>query len=771
MKRFVVFFLILVISFLSRSFGCGPYYPIGDDIRFTILKPGIFNYPGYINFSYSADLYYSPKNNTDFSSPGDSVDSNIELWRRRCKYVPGYVDTFNAIYKLEDVINKPSQSNSFIEYLYKNNDLEAINYLAFAKKCNPYNTRINDPWERRERANLPQRLQLIQQALEIAKKIADKDLQLRYAFLAIRLAYYNDDFNTIKNAYSQYFSNRKSKNIIDYWGMYFRSFTETDSIKRNFWASQVFYFAPDKRLNIFRFYDENISVEKTLQYAETTDEKIAVLMMAGLKKTGKNIELLKKIYSIKPDLPGLSFMLLREVNKLEDWIYTPYYTSFNPSLEPWDYERKSYPAGRIQNDRIYAKDLLNFINSVNIKNVENPILWNILKAYLNYMTQDYATSLDQIKLLLSSTNKNNKLTRQLNILKSLCLTAGQGENAIIQDEVKPVIMNEFAAANNKFIFAIARELEYKGNSTDAAILLSKLRTRVDKLYQEGYWRNGIYWKTNSNRYTLFVDFYDDYFFYLDAQYSPGQLNDLIEDIKKSKNLNDEFSKWKYSVINKDISRLYDLLGTMYLRNNDLAGALNSFEKVSDTLWTSHYYPYSRYLDANPFYTNMFNEHSRTNADTIRYNKSGLIRNLIDYLAIAENINNNNRDYYYFLVANCYFNMTQYGNSWMMKRYYWTSNIHKTKLADDDEYFNCNLAKQYYLKAKEVSQSKRFAALCLRMAGKCEKYKIVYNGERQNSKQEITENIFYKKLQEEYPEFYDELMGNCQSFEKYFNSRN
>jgi hypothetical protein len=770
MRPFAVFLLILISSLFFDSSACGPYYPMGDDIRFTILKPGIFRYPGFIRFSYSADLLYSPDMNGDILPRDNSNDENIELWQKRCKNIPDYDDTYDAVYTRGEGSFSHVSNNTFIRYLLDNNDTEAIKYLIFAKRCSPFNSVIDDPWERNEHANLPQRVKLISQALESAKTTSDRELQLRYAFLAIRLAYYNEDFKTIKSVYSEYFASRRSRNIVDYWGMYFMVFAETDSVTRNYFASQVFNFAPDKRQHVLRFYDKSVPIDKTLGLAVTNEEKVAVWMTDCFRKTGKSIEDLKILYSLKPGTQGLTFLLLREVNKLEDWIYTPYYTCFNPSLAEVDYESVAWPAARISEDRAYAKDLLNFVNSADLRSVENPELWKIIQAYLNYMTLDYAMAIEQINRLQSGKVSDPGIMRQLNIIKALCLAASQKENPVIADEIKPLIKSEFAAGNNKFIFALARELEYKGNTSDAAALLSKLRTRTDNQQNEGYWRNGIYWRSGVVHHTLFVDYYDDYFFYLDAQYTASQVSDLINSSAANNN-QDEFGRWLYTEIKTDEPRLYDLLGTKYMRKNDLNSAYRSYSKVNDTLWTSKHYPFSRYLNANPFYSNMFSEHEKTKADTVSYNKKELVLKLIEYLSMAENKSLGNRAYYCFLVANCYYNMTEYGNSWIMKRYFWTSYLHNTKLEDDDDYFNCRLAREYYMKAKELSRSKQFAALCLRMAVKCEDCSIRFAYDWRHRDEKAPENLSYNELKKEYPDYADELLGNCESFEKYFTSRN
>lgn len=762
MRRSIVFILILATSSLLPLFACGPYYPFGDDIRFVLLKPGTFDYPEYTPFCYSADIFYDPSYNNDNSSSITINDENIRLWRKRCKSIPNINDTYNAIYIMNGEINKPDIANTFIQYLQKNKDAEALNYLNFAKKCSPFNIIIDDPWERNEYANIPKRKQLITQALEKAKSINDEDLKLRYAFLAIRLAYYNNDRKATRDIYNQYFNNRLVKNIIDYWGMYFMTFAEPDSVKRNYYASQVFFFAPDKRRQIFFSYNKGIPIESTLKYAKNNEEKTAVWMMAGFRKMGKALEILKNIHSLKPELDGLSVLLLREVNKLENWVFTPYYTSFEPSLEPRTYENETiYPAKRIRDDRIYARELLDFVSSVDFKKVDNPILWKIAKAYLTYITENFKTSLQLVETIQKTEVPDARIKRQLDILKSLCLTAMQ-DKPIIEDEIKPVLMSEFDKTNYKFIFAIARELEFKGNTTEAAILLSKLKDRKDN----DNWRNGIYWRTKTYHYTLYVNYYDDYFFYLDAQFNANQVEELITNVQAAKG-NDAFAQWEYSVIKKDIYRLYDLLGTKYLRVNNLNSALNNFKKVNDTLWNSRYFYYSTYLNANPFYTNMYNEHRKTIADTVKYNKTQITAKLIDYLGKAENKNNQNRDYYCFLAANCYLNMTQYGNSWIMKRYYWTSSLHKTKLEDDEDYFSCKRAKQYYLKANEVSKNKKFAALCLRMAARCEEYNLTNNVLDKGSVNALKENIYFKELKKNYPDYSTDLISNCESFESYF----
>lgn len=764
MKRWIAFLLLLASSLTTELFACGPYYPIGDDIRFVLWKPETFNYAGFLRFSYSADLSYDAKVNER-----ELLQPNVDLWRKRCKNIPGSVDTYQAIYQLGDEINHPEINNSFVRYLHENKDIQALAYLNFAKKCNSSNSVADDPWERYESVYVPKRAQLIREAIQSAHSSSDEDLKIRYAFLAIRLAYYNQDNHQLDEIYRLFFKDRKTKNILDYWGMYFKLMTEKEPVRQNYLAAQVFANAPDKRQSVFFFFDARLPLERSLAFAGSNKEKAALWLISGLKNTGKSIRILKKLYELEPDSPGLSFLLQREVNKLEDWIYTPYYTCFSPSLTPWMEADQSYPSGRLREDRIYAGQLSEFISKANLSLVENPTLWKMAKAWLQYMTEDYRNSLAGIADLERSNLKNSKIIRQLRILKALCINSA-GNGSKISDEIKPVLQQEFAAGNNKFLFAIARELEFKGNTTDAAALLSKLKQRTGNIYENGYWRNGIYWRSKAEYATLYVNYYDDYFFYLDAEYSQKQLNDLIVAIKNT-TANDSFTSWKFEVLKKELSRLYDLAGTKAIRSHHLEVALLNFRLVSDTLWKSDNYPYQRYLNANPFYTNFYNEHRPSKADTIHYNKAELIAALLDKIKSADNLLNKERDLAYFQVANCYFNMTQYGNSWMMRRYYWTTNLHPTKLEDDDEYFNCKLACSFYLKAMEASRSEKFKALCLRMAGRCEKLRLNSSIPVMQAKQTPSQNKYYLDLKTNYGKYYDDLMSNCETFETFYQSRN
>lgn len=759
-KLWLAFILILLSSFSNALMACG-FYPIQESNRFSLLLPELFSKNHYSNFQYSTKL---------FSSSGleeeTGINANIELWRARCKQIPSYSSIYEALYS----DTKDRLGNEFLLYLKKTNDLEAINYLDFLQKCDGLNSVYSDPWERNAVAELPIRNHLIAKALQEINKCKDQEIKQRYAFMAIRLAYYNRDYPLLKKTYEANFTSDSKKTILYYWSMYFRAISEPDDVLCNFYSAIVFLNAPDKRFMVQQWYEKYVPIEKVLRLAKNKDEKLAIYVLDAIKNPGKALPNLESIYKLDNNAEALDFLVLREINKLEDWIYTPYYTYFEPSLIYEENPSLTKVNKRLSKDRLYASEMLIFINSININKQLKPKTWKLSKAYLLQMVQNYPSSL---KILNSFTTKelsDEYLNRQVSMLKSIALIAKQKVNeVIIPKYVQEQLMSK-GTMDNRFVFAIARELEYKKNTSDAALLLSKVNSTED-------YENNMYWKTKKFHTTIYSDFYDDYFYYMDAQYTTSEISNLIEKIQK-RDASDSFVKWKMSKILGDVPRLYDLLGTKFLRENKLNQALSSFKNVNDTLWTSNAYSYKTYLNANPFYTNFYNEHTRTEADSQKFNKPLIIQTLIKYLNIAENSKNVDQDYAYFLTANCYLNMTVYGNSWMMKRYYSSGYVRKTKLLDDDDFFNCTIAKHYYLKAFSVSKHKKFKALCLRMAGRCEKYRLLnayneaaYRLSAQEFETKIfSENKYYQKIKKQYPNYYDDLISNCESFESFLQSR-
>jgi hypothetical protein len=777
MKNFLVFILILVSNVI---FACG-FYPYGEDVRFVFLDPYSFKYYSYSDFNYSSN-YFSPRENS--SDEVVTIDDNENLWIKYCKNKVSVEAIRDVLFEMGSEDINIESTNKMLRYLYQSKDLEAINYLKFAKSCEFFNGVYDDPWERKQIMITPKRTQLIDKAIVLSNKVSNKELRLRYTFLAIRLAYYNNEKTTIRKLYDSVFKLQKKADILNYWSLYFRTFAETDKALANFYAAQVFANAPDKRFMISGAYNKDISIDLVLKYAKTNQEKANVYLLAGIKKTDQALYYLKQIYKYNPQFDGLSFLLLREINKIEDWVFTPYYSLFNPSISSYDdVEKKSVNdiLKRVEKDRIYAGELLEFVNNINLKKVDNALLWKINKAYLHFIIKDNEGCLKQISELEKQILKTDSLYDQIEVIKALALTANQPNGkAVVLEEVKPILLKNKNI--KKFVFAIGRELEYKGNTTDAAFLYSKLSDSEGD--SENYY-NEAYWKNSKNKLSYYSDYYSNYFDYINMFYSPEQVENIVEETIKSEKKLDEFSVWKYNFIKKEIPRLYDLIGTKYIRQNKLEQALFYFGKNedqteheivnSDCLW-ERYDCDTAYK--NPFFVLKYTPEFIPQEKLFELNKFAITQNLISYIKKASEPNEKNKDYYYFLIANCYYNMTFYGSLQEMRRYGETTYLQDYPVEDNDEFYECNLAKKYYSLAFKNAKTTKFKALCLRMMSKCEFNKLVHrypNDDYDNPIKNydsflLDKNKYYQDLKSNYADNYDQLTSGCNYFADYFKAR-
>lgn len=767
MKNLLVFILILLSKILNA---CG-YYPYGEDVRISLFNPSIYGYDTYANFHYSANLFSADEK----TLPKEFVLANNTLWFKYCKGKVDLPEIDVAVYHHSASDIHEQSQNLMIQYLYKQKDQEAINYLRFAKSIEFFNSWQDDPWERNADMAETKRTDLINRSIALASKVENKEIRKRYTFLAIRLAWYNNQFEKIDSLFASVFENTAEKDILYYWSLYFKSFTESNKAKANFELAQVFANAVDKRFACHLHFNSKSSIKEALLFAQTDIERANVYLLYGIEKQDKALQYLQEMYSLNPSLDGLSFLMLREINKIEDYVFTPYYTLFEPSTIYNRWTDHNDNATRItlersENDRLYAKELLNFIISVDLQKVENPFLWKCSAAYLQFITRDYSACLRLINQLEKSTS-DKKILNQLQKIKALALIANQDKGkAIIPLDVQTTIIEN--QKNGQFVFAIGKELEYLGNTSDAALLFATL----DNSWEE---TTPVAWKPLNSKKQTGVDYFVDFYDYMDAVYTPEQTQLLIDDILKNKDNTDSFSVFKYENVKNDITRLYDLLGTKYIRQNKLEKALEAFSKVNNAYWSRTYGAWSErnyIFNQNPFYTLRYTPEFITQKDTIRLNKYTITQQLITYLLKAEDKNEKDRDYYYFLVANAYYNMGSSGNVYIMRRLNSWSGYYLSVIEDEAEFRQSLLAKKYYLLAKQHAKTEKFKALCLRMIIGCEEKRLAFryleddNFYSRKNHSNLADNPYYKELKNNYSGYFNDLTSNCDNFKNYFEAR-
>lgn len=772
MKTLRSFILLFLTSFSISISACG-YYPYGEDIRFCFTHPSNFGYRSLSEFDYSAALFYP---NSEGVYDENETQPNEQLWFSYCKKKVSISEIVDGLYglPLEEVTSK--SNNKLIQYLYQSKDFEAIEYIKFAKSIEVFNKQYDDPWERGEWVATEDRTKAINEAISLSKKVKNEAFSKRYIFQAIRLAFYNQQNEDIIQLFDATFANADKKDIIYYWSLYFRTKAEADDSKATFYAAQVFANAPNKRFAVFYDFNNQIDINTIVKFATTDEERANVYALASIRKYDKTLDYIQKVYQYNPSNEMLPFLLLREVNKIEDWILTPYFTYFEPSISADqffgdDENHINEPITlRIKKDRKYALRVYNFIASASLQKVYKPVDWKVFEVQLSYITRSFSQGLEQIQKLENLIGIETPLYNQLQQTKALCLLSKQakGKASLITEIENIILIN---SKNLQFIFAVAKILEMKKNTSEAALLFSSLDRK------DGY----IPWKSDRNVTQSYGDYFTNYFQYIDVTYTSTQVQYLITDVEKNCTKSDEFSVWKYQNIKNEIPRLYDLLGTQHIRKNNLKKALYFFEKVDKKHWEATNWLWQRkdsignIYEENPFYELKYTPSFIDNQDKFDLNKKSVTAKLIEYIAKAEDKKEPNRDLYYFLVGNCYYNMTINGNAWMMRRYGISANDVEPFPEDEPEFQNGFLAKKYYELALKNSKTEKFQALCLRMIGKMDGTRIynqdwsAYIGDSLDVVI-FNKNDYYKKLQKKYPDNYDDLIFGCTAFEDYFKAR-
>ncbi|RYM34559.1 hypothetical protein ERX46_04075 [Brumimicrobium glaciale] len=750
MKYWIAFLIFLSSSTLATA--CGPWYPYGEETRFSLLYPGWFDNGGLSEFYYSADVtaeYY------EISSENDK--NTLDWWNLIDQAVDKEL-VFHTIYSLSSKEVIDGENQPMIKALLDKKGKPYIDYLVFAKSYSHLNNSGNY-WERNDKQEDSLRNVAAQIAVKNANNTTDEWLKRRYAFLALRFHFYSNNKAKVIELYDRYFDG-KSEWAIDRWAEYHRLHFKEDSYQRNYRVAQLFSSVHSKRNGLWNLYNTKINQERVLDLAATNHEKANVHAMYILRETGKTLNELKTIYQLDPSNELLSFYVIREVNKLENWVLGPEITAYQPVIRDYDYDyniNDKIMKERIEEDRLYAKEFLDWL-SVTAINMNSEVRSASI-AILSLIVKDPKNGIKQLeKETFSSVELKNWKSNMLTLLKARDSKSPKLESYDLESFLKTDYRNK-----NAFIFALGREFEFNGDLSAAIMLYSHLNDKGNY--------DSFTWHESNGRTAYNLDFYYDSFDYFDANYSASEIENSW---KKIENHKDSLLS---ELVLKDKLNWLDMIGTKYLREENLEKSIAVWEIIPNEYWFSEARNYDDYLQANPFYANFYSGHEETVGDTVSFTKLEIAQELQSRIKQSKRLKGDAKAKVLFGIANCYFNMTQHGNSWMMKRYYWSINFENTIYADDLDYNTCINAKKYYLLAKEAAKSKDFQALTLRMAGRCESIRIKFESNRNFDRDKYDSyadfvyysNKYYNQIKANYPDVQEELLTNCLSFERYYQS--
>lgn len=683
-------------------------------------------------FFYTPDMYNSGVDMVD-----DTADKvrNIKEWQLELGKDVKYNDIETALYNIPTekmlifLSNKQIpvtlKQNSFIKKLYKKENAELLNYFRIAKQIEAeqenYSSRF-ESWQ-----EVPQYTSIINNEYyyyndntednfktgkytKYLKLIAGEVsatkssfLRQRYGFQLCRIYYYSGMPKECVNSYIKYFGKPNPESLMNNWALYFCALMSNNA-QYNYYLSLARTYCDSKdNISVMLLKRNTSDMESALSLAKSNIEKANLIAINCLQQSGPCLPELTKIAAYNPNTPDLPFLLLREINKLEDWLYS------SGNAEYDDYSTKAsytkYLEANKTNDLQYLSELCLFTQKLEAKTTyKNKDFYRAAIAHLYFMQDDAKNA--NVWIHKITANANASIKQQM--LIDQLLIAGKTQN-IESESFKQLATYCILRLNkqrntlentDKILYSITN---YLGN------LYLKKQDKVTAsllfLHSDNYKYSARYFTMDST--------YLDYrkIAMLDTTNSIAVVDKMIAlKLKKQKTAFENYLLESST----DIYYYYDLKGTIAFRQNKLSLAYNTFIKIPAHVWKRT--QYKDYLNENPFLPKCLDKHRKFN---YQFNKASFVKTLIDYKAKAL-LMPAKSDYYYLQLAHAYYNCSKYGNSWLMTQYYW-SDFDENNNNLYDNYYNLTIAKQYYKLAWKNSKNTENLAMALLMLGECDMY--------------------------------------------------
>lgn len=617
--------------------------------------------------------------------------------------------------------------NTLLKYLQEKDCEETLDYLIFAKECEPHVTKEFSPWDEPV-YDVPAMKKLIEQGIKEYGKTKDVFIKMRYAYQIIRLAHYAGLNEKAVELYNKYAKPLKTESQIKYWALGHKA----GALRRMEKYSEAAYlfsliFENCKAKRIPSYYSFLIKTDKqwkeTLSFCKDNKEKISLYLLRAINPKNNILEEMKEIYKLNPKSEKLNLLLTREINKLEHDLMGFNFKNFLPLHRNYGGMPKKAAVD-------YLKSLLAFAeNCLKEGKIQKTGLWDFAISYMDYMKGDFDKAKEGIAKLKKSSGENKEYAHQLKIFSLVVdLTALEGIDTNVE---------------NQYFSQIKKH--------------QKIERFGINIFERLYKKQGEKAKAYLCNHNL-----DTYI------YSPQK--DLIDNLIAFKN-KDGKTKCEESLSVKAGSKneLLELKATFLFADNKLEEAKKIFESLPKDFLKK--YKYASW-NTNPFIEKIIDCHECDNGTDNKYsNKLALVKRMLELKKTAES-NPTEAAKLYYQLATAYYNISYFGSSWDAIDYHRSgSSIYW----GDDENLDCTNAIIFYKKALDASKDAEFQAKCSYMIAKCEQnhfYKSKYFKDRKTRKQALKDyyRTYFKRLKNKYSDtkYYQEIIKECSYFNSFVN---
>ena len=404
-----------------------------------LMPASVVKVLSYADFESDYDDYMSKSKS--FRSRGNADTSfyvqNIEEWQTALAADPSVKSTKTVIpkdiqtvlYNLDpdDFFRKMDgdslRNNTFIQAISASKSLMA--YLNFAKICEQL-MNFTDPWaegygEGKDEISL---LRYSKMGDSVVKNTATSPfVRERTAYQMVKMAHYLGDTARVLALYKQFFAETASKSWVVGSASYYYAVAHSNPFEQNYLLSKTFENSIDKRWLSLRNFDQSDSILRgSLALTRNVHERATMLTLPILTNEGRTLPDLEKVYALEPKNPLLSMAIQREINKLEDWIYTNKFTEFSSSskdYEKYDYDleekrraagitQKDIDAKNLRSDLAYLNDITAFVTRVATEGKRTDLAFFQLAAgHLAFLKKDFKTAKQFLAAAKTAKNAGN----------------------------------------------------------------------------------------------------------------------------------------------------------------------------------------------------------------------------------------------------------------------------------------------------------------------------------------------------------------------------
>ncbi|MBE7437345.1 MAG: hypothetical protein HS115_02730 [Spirochaetales bacterium] len=289
------------------------------------------------------------------------------------------------------------------------NDRTSLDYLLFAKKLEPYVRGNNDSWQPEPaRPGREEVKPLVDEALKRKGKV-ERATGIRYLFQAMRLVHYSGDYATVESLSNQLPADFSTRDPL-YAEI---KHLEAGALLKQKKTSQGLLLlaglvAADPvqigrvQTDFLLYHGQGDAFARALSTADPRI-RLSLRLLHFFANPAPGLPALKAASTERPRDPLLDFMLLREIDRLEDRLEEHLFypenarRSQNPSVSLWQrifsrlmvFFGGSLAAAAPAEELRYIRELDLFIGaSIDAGIAPSPDLWHLSRAFLAYLSDD-----------------------------------------------------------------------------------------------------------------------------------------------------------------------------------------------------------------------------------------------------------------------------------------------------------------------------------------------------------------------------------------------